>query len=255
MGASPLYHLEFLGNKLLGYSILDNPMEVIGLGILMVMLVFVSILSVKLYKSYKETKMLSTLYFFLAFFFFIIAAFFLILEKFSYSTLGNVTLGDIGGVIALNFSGVAIICMNLFAINNTYPERIKIYGTIISVVTEIYTWVLCWAILTGPPIKDIINYEIIYGEIWIDILIYVTAIPVLLIAPLTFLYFAYKTKAESPANSRRSKWFGIGIIFFDIAYILEIAPFFPSVLSIPFRSFFIISVVILYICFTKDWTT
>ncbi|MFX1449604.1 MAG: hypothetical protein ACFFCM_02105, partial [Promethearchaeota archaeon] len=68
MGASFQYGFWFTINILLGYSILDNPMEVIGLIILLITLVLIILLSRKLYKMYKETEDKSTLYFFLSLF-------------------------------------------------------------------------------------------------------------------------------------------------------------------------------------------
>ena len=121
-------------------------------------------------------------------------------------------------------------------------------------ITTIYVEVLCWAILSGPPIMDVVNYEIVYNEMWINILIYCTAPTGLFFAPATFYYFGIKSREESRANSNRSIWFGTGVVFFDIAYILEVAPFFPSELSIPFRSFFLVAAIIMYFCFTKEWT-
>ena len=254
MGASLEYYFWFAVDKAMGKSILQNPMELFGLGLLLIAFVVLILLLIPVYKSYKQSEQRSTLYFFLAIFCNLIGAVFLIGEKFSYSSIGDVALGDIFSVFALNVAGVGILFLVLFAFENSYPERVPLFGTIVGIVLFTYTWTLCWAILTGPPVMDIVNFEIEYKEFWINILIYVTAIPIMLIAPITFFIFAKKTRTENSQASKRAFWFGMGTLFYAIGYTVEIAPFFPTVLSIPLRSFLTGAAILLYLTFTlPEW--
>jgi len=254
MGASLQYYIWFYINKAVGYSILSNPYELIGLILILTGLVLVGILAGVLYKSYRQTKMKPTLYFFLAFVFFIIAAFFLFLEKLSYASMGSMLLGDISMILSMVTVGIAIIFIDLFAFHNTYPDHVRSLGSIIVIITCITFGIRLWGLYVGPPIMDIINFEIVYLDLGVNIILYGTIIPVIVIGPLTFYYFSIKSYKENKPNSIRSFWFGTGLLCFGVGYIAEVAPFFPTEFSILFRSTYIISAIILYICFTMpDW--
>lgn len=254
MGVSLQFYVLFDINRLTKESILSDPLELFGIIIILVALIFVAILSRILLKSYKENKARPTLYFFLAFILLIIAAIFLFIEQFGYSSIGDPNIGDIGGVIATIAVGSSMVFVDLFSFHNTFPGKVKILGTIVGLVTAIYVGTIIWAILTGPPVKDVINSEIVYLETWINILIYCTVIPIIIVAPFTFYYYAYRVRDENKPNSRRSLWLGTGLAIFGAGYIAELAPFFPTILSIPFRVTYLIAAIILYNCFTlPEW--
>jgi hypothetical protein len=255
--ALDLYGLEFWINQILGYSVLKNPIELIGLGIIVVAMAIVFLLVQQMFKSYKETKMTATLYWALAFLFLFIAVIFLILEKVSYSTLGAEELGDLMAVLALISSGIAIVCFDLFAFHTTYPDRVTILGILVSILAFIYVGSLCLSIITGEAIVQ--NYELVY-PFQIDLIVYGTLFPIILIAPIIFFYYASRMVEENPPSSKRSSWIGVGFLCFAAGYIGEVAPFFnylPDIfqaLPIFFRIFFVIAGLILWICFKMpDW--
>ncbi|MHA1301453.1 MAG: hypothetical protein ACTSO9_18685 [Candidatus Helarchaeota archaeon] len=251
--ATILYDLEFIGNKLAGYSILKNPWELIGLAIILIAMIIVAFLAQQMFKSYNETKMKATLYWALAFFFLLIAVIFLIIEKVSYSTLGNANLGDLMAILALITSGTAIVCFDIFSFHTTYPERVTILTIFVSILAAIYVGSLCFAIIQGYPWADVQSYELVYNPM-IDIIVYCTLMPIILIAPIIFFYYASRMHEENPPNSRRSNWIGIGLLCFATGYIAEVAPFMPPTFSIPFRIFFVLAGYILWICFSMpDW--
>ena len=249
MGASPPSLLSLLG----GESLLSNPIELYGIIMILAALVIVGLLARTLLKSYRENQNIGTLYFALAFILLIIAAAFLFIEQLFY-TNGNITIGDIGGMIATVAVGSSMVLINLFAFHNTFPERVKILGTIVGLLTALYVGTMLWAIPQGPPIKDVINSEIVYLQVWIDILIICTVIPIVLVAPMTFHYFGLKVKSENPSNAKRSYWFAAGFYIFGLGYTGELVPFFPSDISNILRTTYLITRIILYICFTMpDW--
>ncbi|MHA1378358.1 MAG: hypothetical protein ACTSRG_08240 [Candidatus Helarchaeota archaeon] len=98
------------------------------------------------------------------------------------------------------------------------------------------------------------NFEIEYNYLWINILIYCTAIPIQLITPITFFIFTKRTRGENRGVSNRSLWLGLGTLCYAIGYTIEIARFFLTTLSNPFRSFLTVATIILYIYFTiPEW--
>ncbi|MHA1378357.1 MAG: hypothetical protein ACTSRG_08235 [Candidatus Helarchaeota archaeon] len=251
--ATIFYDLEFLGNTIAGYSVLKNPWELIGLGIILVAMIIVAFLAQQMFKNYKETKMIATLYWALAFFFLLVAVVFLIIEKVSYSTLGNADLGDLMAILALITSGAAIVFFDIFSFHTTYPERVKVLTSFVSILATIYVGSLVYAIISGYPLADVKAYELVYNP-FIDIIVYCTLLPIILIAPIIFFYYASRMREESPPNSKRSNWIGTGLLFFAIGYIAEVAPFLPTEFSIPFRIFFVLAGYTLWVCFSMpDW--
>ncbi|MFX0136059.1 MAG: hypothetical protein ACFFDN_20630 [Candidatus Hodarchaeota archaeon] len=247
-----LYEFEFLGNRLAGYSVLKNPLELFGLGIIIVAMIIVTILAFQMFRNYRETKMVATLYWALAFGFLLIAVIFLIIEKVSYSTLGNRSLGDTMAIFALIFSGAAIVCFDIFSFHTTYPDNVKILTLFVSIIAAIYVGVLIYSIILGYPHADVVNYELVY-EASTDIIVYCSLLPIILLAPLIFFYYSSKMRENNPPNSIRARWMGIGLLFFAIGYITEVAPFL-GILAIPFRIFFLLAGIVLWICFSMpDW--
>ncbi|NVM01326.1 MAG: hypothetical protein HWN67_03260 [Candidatus Helarchaeota archaeon] len=247
-----LYEFEFLGNRLAEYSILKNPLELFGLGIIIVAMIIVAFLAYQMFNSYRETKMAATLYWALAFGFLLIAVIFLIIEKVSYSTLGNRSLGDTMAIFALIFSGAAIVCFDIFSFHTTYPDRVKILTVIVSLIAAIYVGILVYSIILSYPHADVVNYELVY-EPKTYIIVYCTLLPIILIAPSIFFYYSSKMRDNNPPNSIRARWMGIGLLFFAIGYITEVAPFLGE-LAIPFRIFFVLAGITLWICFRMpEW--
>ncbi|MHA1378573.1 MAG: hypothetical protein ACTSRG_09345 [Candidatus Helarchaeota archaeon] len=248
MGASPPNFLSLISEE----SMLNDPIELFGIIVILIALFLIVIFSRILYKSYKENHDIATLYLIIAFILLVIAAFFLFIEQFAYS-MGNISLGDIGGIIATISVGSSMVFVALFAFHNTFPDKVKILGTLVAIGSIIYVGTISWAILQSPPIKDVINNEIIYTT-WINILIYCTVIPIILVAPMTFHYFGYKIRAENKPSSNRSYWFAVAFYIFGAGYIGELAPFFPTFLSNILRVTYLIAAIILYNCFTMpEW--
>ncbi len=254
MGTSFQYQWELFLSQISNKSLLSNPIELYGIIVILIALVIVSLLTRVCLKSYKENQNIATLYFALAFVFLIAAAVFLFVEQLGYSSLGKPDIGDIGGIIATIAVGTSMVFIDLFAFQNTFPDKVKLFGIIVAIGSIIYVGTIDWAILTGWPVKDIVNFEIVYYETWINVLIYCTVPPIVLIAPITFYYFAYKAQNENAPSASRSRFFGTGLLIFAIGYIAELAPFFPTVLSNLLRTTYLIAGIMLYIAFTMpDW--
>ncbi|MHA1293893.1 MAG: hypothetical protein ACTSR3_23020 [Candidatus Helarchaeota archaeon] len=247
------YGLEFSWNRFLGYSILDNPMEIVGIVIIIAVLCLTIVIAHKLFYSYRDSSDIATLTWLLTFLFLSAAIFFLILEKVSFSTLGLADLGKLMALIAFSCVSVALVCINNFSFRMTYPEHNKVLTVFVSILAVIYNTILIIAILAGPPYSDIKKYELVYS-FSIDLIVYPLLLSILLIPPITFFYFSSKIQEENRPNSKRALWMGIGILCFDIGYIAEVAPILPTDLSIPLRILFAVAAFIMYVCFSMpDW--
>ncbi|MFX1450756.1 MAG: hypothetical protein ACFFCM_07940 [Promethearchaeota archaeon] len=247
------YGFEFSLKKLMGVSILDNPMEVFGLIIVIILEVVIALLIYRAFTSYRETKMFSTMLWLLAFSFIFVGVIFLILEKVAYSTLGNIGLGDLMTILALITSGAGIVCFDMFSFHTAYPDYEKGLSVIVSSLAAIYIGALSFAIATGSPNSEIINNEPVYS-LGFDIIAYLTLVPLLAIAPFVFLFFYWRNRDRERGPALRGLWIGIAFLFFAFGYISEAAPYFPADLAIPLRVFHLIAASLLYICLTMpDW--
>ena len=248
-----LYGFWFSWNKALGYSILKNPLELIGIGIIAVILVIVILGVRELYKIYKSNRDVANLTWLLTFLSLLFAVIFLICEKLCFSTFGLYEFGKFMALLAFCFVGFAVIAINNFAFRMNNPERVKLLTACVTILVVIYITVLSYAIIIGYPISDVVNYELVY-DVSIDLIVYPVLITILAIAPLTFFYFSSKIREENKAASTRALWMGLGIVFFGVGFIVEVAPLFPTELSIPLRGLFAAAAIIMYVCFAMpEW--
>ena len=240
--------------------------DIIGLLIIIVIMVVIILCVRVLLKSYKETKNVSTLYFAMAFIFFIGAIVLLLTEKVTMSlndTTPNLLMAMIGGwsaIIALIFSGAAIVTINIFAFHNTFPERKGILSPIIGIIAGIYVFLLCYSIFSamhfGGALAAIVSGEMTYDatiSLWSLILL----MPCAISPPVVFFYFSGMTKETNAPNSKRSFWMGFAITLFFVGYVIEVLPIqhiITEYLSIPGRITLFFAAYILYICFAMpEW--
>ncbi|MFX1451134.1 MAG: hypothetical protein ACFFCM_09855 [Promethearchaeota archaeon] len=223
-------------------------MEIIGYGILLLTVIFGIMSAIKLFQNYMETKRIPTFYFFLTYIFFIIGGILLTVEKMCFSTFGLPDLGALMAMIAIGCNGIAFVCGIRFIILSTYPERSKITTLFTAILSIIFVGVIYYAIITGPPITNIENFELVYIPI-INIIIYATLIPLLLIMCLIFYKYSFELRNIDKANSNRTLWLATGILIFLLGLLAEYGPIFPTILSVPFRIFLLTGTFIMYIAF------
>lgn len=236
--------------------------DIVGYGILLVIVVFVVLTLRVLIKKYKDAKNVSTLYFAIAYIFFMGAIVTLLLEKVGlliFVVNPSIELEffiRINAVIALACSGAAIVLINLFAFENTFSEKKIILTVFIAICVVCYFSVLAFANfngLFGGPLSEVTS-EISYDPI-ITLFGIGLAMPIAIAAPGVFFYFAAVTTEK--ANARRSMWMGLAIILFFFGYLLEttsftVAPSLAIILELVVvigRTLMAIAAVILYTCF------
>ena len=78
--------------------------------------------------------------------------------------------------------------------------------------------VLCYGLLifgtiTGPPNAHIQNYEMVYSP-FINLVVYITYVPLISILTLPFYIFAFRMRDEDRPNFNRTFWLGTGVLVF-----------------------------------------
>ena len=242
------YGVDFTWNKILGRSILQNPIETIGIIIILFILVFGCLATLQLFQNYRKTQRIPTLYFAIGLALYLVAAVLLIIERICLAILGLADLGTFMAVFALSAAGTAGVFSLRFIFLTSYPEQDKILTLIVAIGEALSHGCLCFAIILGPPFANLINYEIVYAP-FVNIIFLCLIIPLIVIGVGTFFIYAYKLRIEDKPNSIRTFWLGTGILIFFLGLLGELVPIFPEILSIPFRSLMLMGTLITYICF------
>ncbi|NHI91868.1 MAG: hypothetical protein EAX96_05155 [Candidatus Lokiarchaeota archaeon] len=236
---------------------MQNPLEFVGYGIIILIVIFV-ILNIRvLLQKYKHTENKNTLVFTFAFIMFLGAIVTLLIQTLTLEL--DEFIGRMMAILALIFSGTAIVLINYFSFNNTFPEKKVGLTIIISLVAVIYVSILTHANINGlygGNLSDIIAGEVAYDPT-ISLISFICLIPLGLISPIMFFYFSVQSASLNKANSLRSFWMGVAISAFFSGYILEvmaIASPIVDILLIFGRILMFVAALILYICFSMpDW--
>ena len=245
------YYINLLSNA--GRSTFQDPMQIFNLIILGVGGIIGIFNLHAIFASYRETKALETLSFFLSGVFLFAALIGLSMGRLSLTSWGLPNLADSLSIIAFIFSGIAIVCASIFVYQFTFPQHLVKLVSIVGIITTFSMGILIWAVIQGPPYCNLINLERVYSP-EIILVIFCFYVPIINIAPLVFFYYASKVRDENRAVSNRSFWMGLGLICFAIGYINEITSVFPVVVKIPLRTFYIAFTFIIYLCFKMpDW--
>lgn len=201
---------------------------ILTLIIVLIAIIINYIVGFKSYKSYKKSGVKNTLVLALTAIFMATAMALLILEKvflmdIFYLATRELFGKHIFGNLAVLFSGLAVIMIDVFAFNMAFPEKAKV----LSVISTIWASIYMILFFTDP------NYDISTGEIswksWAAlgysptaIAIYLTIIPMLFIPILVFIYYAIKIRDQSSTRAKRSIVFALGVASFAFAYTFEL---------------------------------
>ncbi|MFX1450279.1 MAG: hypothetical protein ACFFCM_05530 [Promethearchaeota archaeon] len=250
-------------NKLWGYSSLNNPIGIISF-ILMSFSGIIGIFTLRaIYRKYKRTGDIGNFIFFLAGIFLFTGVIATIIIDIS----PNINLHgiiDIMLIISVICITAAAVFSNIFAVRNTFPERVKFITLLIILpIAILNVSILSWAIFNDVRftrallvLDTSLHFIITFGfPLIIQILVYITAIPSAIFPPAVFLYFARKIREENRPQSSLSIWLGIGLICIAFGYIFEFFVVIPIViLPILIRSLYLSFIIIMYICFSfPDW--
>ena len=155
-------------------------------------------------------------------------------------------LGIIFAYIALVFSTLALVFLDLFSFYATFPNQVKRLIIISISLSAIYLAGLfsaVWMVETPGP-----GHEIIFPP-YIDIIMLLTVLPLFVIPIIILLYYSYTMRIHSPPHARRAAWLAIAIFLVILSYVPEVLG--PAELINILRAFYTIAAIIFYICFTR----
>lgn len=249
MAVSWEYYVQIALNSIFGPSTSFQLLSLISLIIFIIAGAFSIGIINELYKNYKQRATVETLLFLIGIITLIPSNIFLVLVNLFYWILVLPEIAEICILITLLLTQVTVLCIDLFAIRMTFPKRYKIVLFVLLLLAVINITTQYWATLQGPPYLIFYEYTTIYS-IDIQIIRFITLVPVAVIPISVFYYYAVKIREENRAKSNRSLWLGTGILFFAFALLmLSIA----SVTRI-FVILFIPSAIIFYLCFSMpEW--
>ena len=249
MAASWGYYLEYALNQVTQTSIFNDPFQLIMLVVWLVSGIFLAGLLWVLYRNYKKTDSVESLLFLIGLLLLLTSLVLYNVAIQSYSTLGSPELGDLL-YIFIQFPVIAgALCFNIFAVRLTFEKHAKIVFSFVLILGIIYLGFIIWAIIQGPPYSNVVNFDIIYS-LDISLIRLSTLFPILTIPALVFFYYAIVIRKEDKPKSTLSLLLGLGIVFFDIAFI-----FAPLAYELRFLQALVLPAPILfYICFSMpEW--
>ncbi len=248
------YTFDFISNQFAGLGSFLEPMNLIFTFVYLLAGVFLIALLFRLYKNYKQTESVEILLFFLGLLLLLISNIIFIFRRLTYASLGLWGLGDLLTIILQFPSELGVLLINSFAIRATFPKRSKIvFSSVLTII--VIKWIVeSWAIMIGPPLYDVINFDIVYSLEY-SLIRLIFLLPIYIIPPGVFFYSSKVIREESKPKSTRAMWLGIGMLCFAVPFLT--VPIAVIIIGYVFRIVEILVVfapIIFYICFTMpDW--
>jgi len=249
------YGFFFTLNKITGYSIFTDPLNLFQLLILLAAMIFGIYVLHVVWKEYKRTENINSLIFYVAGVIMLIAGLAITASKLSYAMLGWPEIGRLFIGVSWSLATSGMILYNIFAFRTAFPNRVKLLTSIVTVISIFYVLVLNYALFTGQPwvYTDPIDFEDRFSPI-ILLVIYCTFIPVSLLAPLVFSYFTIKIRDEDRPKSNLAICFVIGLLCIALGVINEVGLIYIFLLEVLFRFFILAYPIVFYLIFAMpDW--
>ncbi|MHA1144434.1 MAG: hypothetical protein ACTSRW_06835 [Candidatus Helarchaeota archaeon] len=256
--------------------------DLIGMAVIIIAITFFFVVGVLLGRKSKgrsETKALVVHFIFGSF-----AFLFLMLEQLTAVVLipifGTTSvffaypLAKLFGDIAIIISSMALIAVLNFAYQIIWPNSIKTLTVITALFASIYVALLLSdfipiynqeivGLFQYSYVQHVGGYELIH-HVFIQMGVLVILVPLMVIVPALFYYFAIKIRKGKSGRSKRSLIMAIALSFLTTAYLFELvgvnalASVLPQQITlsllIVFRLFFIVDALMMYIAFSMpEW--
>ena len=225
-----------------------TPIDIVGYGIVIFVLVELIILAIKLFSDYKKTNYKMSLNFGIVFISLAFAVICLILEKIFLGLIDNYLLAVWFGWIARIGVSSAGTFIASVAFDFTYPEKKKGLMILVIILFGFFIVFNYFAMFGGYPYTYEVDDELVHGPITL-LINYALLIPSTNISSVVFFYFSIVNR-DNPTASRRSFWMGFAVLIFSIAYAFEVGPI-AVIIAVPMRAIYIVSATILYVTFTR----
>jgi len=228
-------------------DLFTDPVQLFGFSFIIITMIIQLMLALKVYRNYLMNRSKPTLSFSLTFCSWGLALMFLALERVALSEVGIRDFGITVAYVALVFSAIAVVFLDLFAFYATFPNSVKKLIVIPIILIIIYLFGVFYSInqvkISLPP-----SSEIIFPP-YVDIFMFFTIVPLFFIPIIILAYYSHTMRSRSPPHANRAIWLAIAIFLVILSYIPEILG--PADLINYLRCFYTIATIIFYFCFTK----
>ena len=226
-----------------------DPWLIVFMGIYLIAGVFLILLLIKLYGSYKDTKSQDILYFMIGLLLLAASNIVFMIRRPMYETFANPFMGDLLTVILQIPSELGVLFIGIFTVRFTFPKRVKGIISIIAIIVAIKWIVESVIILGNSPHYYLVDYNIVYTLDYALIRLGLL-IPLYLIPVTVFFYYSVKIRSENKPKSNRALWLGSGMLCFAVPFLS--IPILVVTLGHVFRLleiFVLAAAIIFYICF------
>ncbi|MHA1265834.1 MAG: hypothetical protein ACTSRS_11430 [Candidatus Helarchaeota archaeon] len=154
-------------------------------------------------------------------------------------------IGFITSTIALGLSVFTVLFLNLYSYSVTFPnyqKKLRILAITLATI------LLISIVIAIKDIQMISPIETAFPE-YLDIIFLFIGIPLFCLPIIIFFLYAHVTSSSSPPHSKRVTWLGIAVFLIVITYFPEIIG--STEIINYLRLFYLISMLIFYICFTR----
>ncbi|MDD1779096.1 MAG: hypothetical protein LUQ65_13095 [Candidatus Helarchaeota archaeon] len=230
-------------------TLFTDPVQLFGFIFIIITMLIYLILALKVYRDYLMNRSKPTLAFSLTFGAWGVALLFLGLERVALSELSEY-LGIIPGLtfayIALVFSSLALVFIDLFAFYATFANQAKRLIIISISLSIIYLGGMFSAAGLigglGP------GSEIVFPS-YTNIIMLLTVLPLFFIPIITLIYYSYTMRVRSPPHAKGAVWLAVAIFLVILSYVPEILG--PADLINYLRTLYTVSSIIFYFCFRR----
>ncbi len=228
--------------------------EYISVGTLIVVSILFLITGIGTLRAHRQKANRAKLTYAIGFFFAAVGMALLVGELIFFRILPEDTLyiniGLIRAAIAVATSMTSMVCVNIFTILMTYPNKMKYILPIFATCATLPTVVLDYAMLTH--IASVELKELTY-PLWVEAFI-LFLLPVMVIPPIVFFYYAIRSRTTSPPNFKRSLTLGTAHAVLAVTYIVELMGLPNPYLTIAFRIGYFIFAFLMYLALLMpDW--
>lgn len=204
------------------------------------------ILSLFIYKKYREKPARVTLNFALNFTLVGLALACVAIDRILLTYLPDPFPGLLFHNIAVIASLMVILLLDIFAFEMTYPKHVTKLGILFGILLLIAGIIL---LLNQPTISA--QQELLYSDLLLALILPLMILPMLVPTFVLFIY-AFKVRDDSIPKSNRALVMGLAAVIVIIGYIFELMGM-TGLTVIIIRFAFIIYVLLMYFAFTKRW--
>ena len=226
-------------------DLISEPIQLLGLGFILLTFVTQMVLGVKLYRTYRENKSRTTLTFSLTFISWGLALIFLTLERILITEIGLDDPGIVFAYAALISSIFAVLALDTFASYATFPKHVKKL-MIIPVILAI------WFLITifWDERATVLSMEIEFQPLT-RITMFFTLVPLFIYPIAVISYYTFTMWFKSRPHAKRAALVTIAIICVNLIYFYEVIGDREAYFINPLRGLYVIATILFFISFTR----